>query len=194
MKFISLKHLKLFLALNLVSALKLLLALKKYAGPPVEIRGQAHSEGPKKLIADKSSGLRNEYLATAQIKFGDGCVAHLVASHLIPDGCGGLQGDGWDRMQLFGNDWGAAIQPNPRPFSVWDNEGSGYRWPMHLEIMQDHATGMLAEELRCFVGFCRGDPLPTGVAYEDGLTILDWISQLKASSSAAAAAASGGSC
>jgi predicted dehydrogenase len=114
-------------------------------------------------------------LALGQLRFGEGLVASLAASYLTPPG---MAPRGFDRMEVFGEGWSARISPNPRPIEVWDARAS---WPLALEILTDEtaATGMMAEELRCFCRVVRGrEPPPLGTTYEDGLQVQHWMDQL----------------
>ena len=87
---------------------------------------------------------------------------------------------GFDRMEVFGNGWGARISPNPRPIEVWDEQA---RWPMPLEIRADIGgpSGMMAEELRCFCRVVRGlETVPIGATFADALQVQRWMDQLVA--------------
>ena len=67
--------------------------------------------------------------------------------------------------------WSARINPNPRPIEVW---GEHATWPLALEIRADSAgaTGMMAEELRCFCRVVGGQQaVPVGVTYGDALQV-----------------------
>ncbi len=92
-----------------------------------------------------------------------------------------MAADGFDRLEVFGDDWMARIEPNPRPIQVWDDRA---HWPMGLEIRTGNGppSGMLAEELRCFCRVVRGlQPVPVGATFEDALRVQRWIEQLEAS-------------
>lgn len=117
-------------------------------------------------------------LAVAQMRWANGTVCLLTASFLTPEG---MPPDGFDRLEVFGEAWSARIQPNPRPLEVWDDRA---RWPAALEIYThaNNASGMLAEELRCFCRVVRGlEPVPLGASYQDALQVLRWVDQLEAS-------------
>jgi predicted dehydrogenase len=116
-------------------------------------------------------------LALAQLRWDDGAVASLAASFLTP---GGMPHDGFDRMEVFGHGFAARIEPNPRPFELWDDRAS---WPAALEIraVAGSPSGMLAEELRTFCRVVRGlEPVPLGASYADALTVQRWIERLEA--------------
>ncbi len=116
-------------------------------------------------------------LALAQLKWESGLVASFAASYLTPKG---MPPRGFDRMELFGAGWSARICSNPRPLEVWDQRA---RWPLALEILvgSDSATGMLAEELRCFCRVVRGvQPVPPGATYTDALQVQRWMERLEA--------------
>lgn len=116
-------------------------------------------------------------LATAQLQWADGPIASFAASYLTP---GGMPPRGFDRTEVFGTGWSARITPNPRPIEVWSEQAS---WPMALEIRTDTAgaTGMMAEELRCFCGVVRGiRPIPVGATYFDAIQVQQWMDKLAA--------------
>jgi predicted dehydrogenase len=114
-------------------------------------------------------------LAVAQLQWADGLLASFAASYLTP---AGMPPRGFDRMEVFGAGWSARINPNPRPIEVWDERAS---WPMALEIRADAAgaTGMMAEELRCFCRVVRGEQsVPVGATYGDALQVQQWMDRL----------------
>jgi len=114
-------------------------------------------------------------LAVAQLQWSDGLLASFAASYLTP---GGMPPRGFDRMEVFGTGWSARINPNPRPIEVW---GERAFWPMALEIRADAigATGMMAEELRCFCRVVQGQQsVPVGATYGDALQVQQWMDRL----------------
>jgi predicted dehydrogenase len=114
-------------------------------------------------------------LAVAQLQWSDGLLASFAASYLTPEG---MPPRGFDRMEVFGAGWSARINPNPRPIEVW---GERAFWPMTLEIRADAtgATGMMAEELRCFCRVVRGQQsVPVGATYGDALQVQQWMDRL----------------
>jgi predicted dehydrogenase len=118
-------------------------------------------------------------LGLAQLQWGDHTIATLAGSYMTPDGMG-LHG--FDRLEVFGDEWIARLSPNPRPFELWDDSA---RYPMNLEIQLDpiRPTGMLAEELRTFCRAVRGvEPVPVGATYEDALQVQRWIHELEVAS------------
>jgi len=115
-------------------------------------------------------------LALAQLKWSDGPVASFAASYLTPSG---MPPRGFDRTEVFGEGWASRILPNPRPLEVW---GTQAEWPFALEIRTDESgpTGMMAEELRCFLRVARGEqPVPVGATYQDALQVQNWMNQLE---------------
>ncbi|MCE9529794.1 MAG: Gfo/Idh/MocA family oxidoreductase [Planctomycetes bacterium] len=117
-------------------------------------------------------------LAVAQLQWSDGLLASFAASYLTPSG---MPPRGFDRMEVFGTGWSARINPNPRPIEVW---GERAFWPMPLEIRADAtgATGMMAEELRCFCRVVRGQQsVPVGATYGDALQVQQWMDRLASS-------------
>lgn len=116
-------------------------------------------------------------LALAQLGWNSGAVASLAASYLTPSG---MASRGFDRMEVFGQGWSARMSPNPRPFELWDERAS---WPLALEIRagETSATGMMAEELRCFCRVVRGlESVPTGATFFDALRVQAWMERLDA--------------
>jgi predicted dehydrogenase len=114
-------------------------------------------------------------LALAQLEWADGPIASFAASYLTP---AGMATRGFDRMEVFGDGWSARISPNPRPMEVWDAQAS---WPLALEIRASgaSATGMMAEELRCFCRVVSGQQaVPAGATYADALQVQSWLERL----------------
>jgi UDP-N-acetylglucosamine 3-dehydrogenase len=112
-------------------------------------------------------------LAVAQLGFEDGCLVKLTASFLTPEG---MPEDGFDRTEVFGEDWAARAMANPRPFQLWDSRS---RHPMTLELGCDQQSGMLAEQLRCFCRVVRGEQaVPVGASFEDAIQVQRWIERL----------------
>jgi len=117
-------------------------------------------------------------LALAQLHWDSGTVASFAASYLTP---AGMPPRGFDRMEVFGDGWSARISPNPRPIEVWDAQAS---WPLPLEIRSTggSASGMLAEELRCFCRVVRAEQqVPAGATFADALQVQAWMQRLAAS-------------
>jgi predicted dehydrogenase len=116
-------------------------------------------------------------LALAQMQWTGGPVAAFAASYLTPPG---MAPRGFDRMEVFGDGWSARISPNPRPIEVWTERAI---WPLALEIRTDAAgaTGMMAEELRCFCRVVRGlQGVPAGATYADAMQVQRWMDRLEA--------------
>jgi predicted dehydrogenase len=115
-------------------------------------------------------------LALAQLKWKHGPVASFAASYLTPNG---MPPRGFDRTEVFGDGWSARINPNPRPIEVWDETAC---WPMALEIRAEPsgATGMMAEEQRCFCRVVRGlQDVPLGATYADAIQVQQWMDKLE---------------
>lgn len=114
-------------------------------------------------------------LASARLTWDNGPVATFAASYLTPTG---MPPRGFDRMEVFGNGWAARINPNPRPIELWSEQAE---WPMALEIRAAPAgaSGMMAEEQRCFCRVVRGlQPVPVGATYADAIQVQQWMDQL----------------
>ena len=119
-------------------------------------------------------------LALAQLKWEHGPVASFAASYLTPSG---MPPRGIDYTEVFGAGWSARIVPNPRPIEVWSDQSE---WPMALEIRATDAgaTGMMAEELRCFCRVVRGvQEVPVGATYADAIQVQRWMSKLESRTS-----------
>lgn len=137
-----------------------------------------HRVDPVEFSAQYHRTPRGEIdVATAQLKWPNGLLATFTASYLTP---AGMPPRGIDRMEVFGEGWSARIEPNPRPIEVWAEQAG---WPLPLEIRVDHhgATGMMAEEQRCFYRVVRGlQSVPVGATYHDALQVQRWMDQLTA--------------
>lgn len=119
-------------------------------------------------------------LALAQLKWEHGPVASFAASYLTPSG---MPPRGIDRTEVFGEGWSAQIIPNPRPVEVWSDRAE---WPMALEIRAtaSGATGMMAEELRCFCRVVRGlQKVPIGATFTDAIQVQQWMNRLESCAS-----------
>lgn len=116
-------------------------------------------------------------LVLAQLHWPGGTLGSYTAAFMTPPG---MPGNGYDRMELFGDGWSARMQMNPRPIEVWDERAL---WPMPLEIRAEPTgpTGMMAAELRCFCRVARGlEPVPVGATYEDALQVQRWMDRIEA--------------
>ncbi|MGZ0173103.1 MAG: Gfo/Idh/MocA family protein [Planctomycetales bacterium] len=114
-------------------------------------------------------------LASARLTWDAGPIATFAASYLTPSG---MPPRGFDRMEVFGEGWASRINPNPRPIELWSKFAE---WPMALEIRADStgASGMMAEEQRCFCRIVRGQqPVPVGATFADALQIQEWMDRL----------------
>jgi predicted dehydrogenase len=121
---------------------------------------------------------RSINLALAELEWADGAWASLAASFLTPPG---LAGDGFDRLEVFGQGWAARMELNPRPLTIWSQRAE---WPLALEIDDNPAapSGWLAEELRHFCRVVRGQAaVPFGARFEDGVRIMGWMERLEQS-------------
>lgn len=114
-------------------------------------------------------------LASARLTWKDGPVATFAASYLTP---AGMPPRGFDRMEVFGDGWASRINPNPRPIELWSEHAE---WPMALEIRAapTGASGMMAEEQRCFCRVVRGQhPVPIGATFADAIQVQQWMDHL----------------
>ncbi len=111
-------------------------------------------------------------LVVAHLRWPGGTLASYTSAFMTPPG---MPGNGYDRLELFGDGWAARMQMNPRPIEVWDDRAL---WPMPLEIRAEPEgpTGMMAAELRCFCRVVRGlEPVPMGATYRDALQVQRWM-------------------
>jgi len=132
---------------------------------PESVRGSVHRtpEGEVDLVQ-------------AQLIWPDGMLASFTASFMAPPG---MPGNGYDRLELFGDCWAARMRMNPRPIQVWDEKE---HWPMALEIRAEPEgpTGMMAAELRCFCRVVRGlEGVPAGATYRDALQVQRWMQRVE---------------
>jgi predicted dehydrogenase len=114
--------------------------------------------------------------ATAELIWPGGACGSFAASFLTPPG---MPGDGFDRMEIFGEGWAARIALNPQPLELWTDKAT---WPIALDIHDDPASpsGWLAEELRHFCRVVRGQAsVPLGARYQDALQVQRWIETLE---------------
>jgi len=113
----------------------------------------------------------------ATLRWRDGRVATLESHWLVPPGGAS---DGWDRTEVFGDNYHAIVDTNPAPL-VWTGEKMD--WPQALEIgeIAGRPVGMLAEELRSFIALCKGESAPAGCRLEDALQLQQWMEKLLAS-------------
>ncbi|HEU5101544.1 MAG TPA: Gfo/Idh/MocA family oxidoreductase [Roseiflexaceae bacterium] len=117
-------------------------------------------------------------LALAELEWPGDVWGSFTASFLTPPG---MPGDGFDRLEVFGADWAARLELNPRPLTVWAERAE---WPLALDIHDDPAapSGWLAEELRHFCRVVRGRAtVPFGARYEDGVRLMAWLERLEQS-------------
>ena len=132
---------------------------------------------PQRFTAQVRRTAKGEIdLALVQLQWEEGIIASLEASFMTTPG---MAGDGFDRMEVFGEKWVSRLSPNPRPIEVWDDKAL---WPMPLEIRADPAgpSGMMAEELRCFCRVVRGiEPSPVGATYGDAIQVPRWLDRLE---------------
>ncbi len=131
---------------------------------PVEYSAQVH-RGPT----------GGHDVTLAQLRFEDGLLVSLTASFITPDG---MPGDGYDRMEVYGEGWAVRIEPNPRPIEVYDDKKT---WPLELELRPDPAapTGLLAEAQRRFLRVIRGEAeVPVGPSFHDAMRVQRWLERL----------------
>ena len=135
-------------------------------------------EEPERFEARQSKNAKGQIdCSWATLRWRDGRVATLQSHWLVPDGG---PSDGWDRTEVFGENYHAIVDTNPAPL-VWTNEKT--EWPQALEIgeIAGRPVGMLAEELRSFIALCNGGNAPAGCRLEDALQLQQWMEKLLAS-------------
>jgi len=132
---------------------------------PIRISGRLHPR--------KGGGFD---LAKAEIEWPSGAWGSFTASYLTPPG---MSGDGFDRLEVYGEEWAARLQLNPQPLQIWAERAE---WPLSLNVYPDPVapSGWLAEELRHFCRVVRGqaDP-PLGARFADALRIQSWLERLE---------------
>ena len=135
------------------------------------------SEEPSRFSAQYHRTENQEIdLATAQLQWESGPLATFAASYLTPEG---MPPRGFDRMEVFGAGWSARISPNPRPIELWDETRASWPLPLEIRAGAGGATGMMAEELRCFCRVVRGkQAVPAGATYTDALQVQVWMDKL----------------
>lgn len=117
-------------------------------------------------------------VAMANIHWANGTWGAFTASFLTPPG---MSEDGYDRIEVFGHDWAASLQLNPRPIQLWTNKTHS---PRTLDIHNDMnmPSGWLAQQLRCFCNVVQGKAsVPQGARYTDALMLMQWMDQLQQS-------------
>jgi len=135
-------------------------------------------EEPVQMEARQAKNAKGQIdCSWATLRWRDGRVATLQSHWLVPPG--GPE-DGWDRTEIFGNQYHAVVDTNPAPL-VWT--GEKVDWPQALEIgeIAGRPVGMLAEELRSFIALCQGQSAPSGCRLEDALQLQQWMETLLAS-------------
>ncbi|MBI3921353.1 MAG: Gfo/Idh/MocA family oxidoreductase [Armatimonadetes bacterium] len=124
------------------------------------------------LDATNSQGLADHAWGT--LRWDDGRVATFHSHWILPDGAAG---DGFDRVEVFGDRYVARVDTNPQNLTWTDDKVT---WPLCLEIssVEGRPTGMLAEELRSFLAACSGAPVPPGCRMEDAIQVQRWMDTL----------------
>ena len=154
------------LRLTMVHDLYLALALTK-ARPPERMSARMH----------RTAGGACD-LVLAEMRWPGGTWGSFTSSFLTPPG---MPADGFDRFEVFGQDWAARLALNPQPFELWTDRA---QWPIALNIDDNPASpsGWMAEELRHFCRVVRGkSSVPVGARYEDALMIQQWMQRLEES-------------
>jgi predicted dehydrogenase len=117
-------------------------------------------------------------LALAHLEWANGTWGSITASYLTPPGMGT---EGFDRLDVFGNEWAAQLRLIPQPIELW-GEKTEYPLTLNLDADPSAPSGWLAEELRHFCRVARGQAEPPyGARYTDALRIQGWLEQLEAS-------------
>lgn len=138
----------------------------------------ACGEEPESFEARQSKNAKGQIDSSwATLRWSDGRVATLESHWLVPKGGAS---DGWDRTEVFGENYHAVVDTNPAPL-IWTQEKT--EWPQALEIgeIAGRPVGMLAEELRSFIALCDGKSATAGCRLEDALQLQRWMEKLLAS-------------
>ena len=157
---------------------------------------QALTEGSEPVSFDCSYHRNRQGdvdIVIARLTFPSGTIASLTDSYAAPAGMNPgststTAATGFFRMELFGEGWALRTIPTPRPLEVFSEKAEA---PMRLELRASGggenatSTGMMAEELRCFLRVVRGQqPVPQGATFEDALQVQRWIEILHQSAMA----------
>lgn len=113
-------------------------------------------------------------MSWATLRWKDGRTVTLHCHMSLPDGC---PAEGWDSLEVFGEDFHSKVTTNPAPWT-WSEQST--TWPVNLEMSEIRGipVGMLAGALNAFLGVCRGQDVPEGCRAADALQIQEWIDQL----------------
>ena len=133
------------------------------------------NEEPEMFDALDSIGPHGRATFTwATLRWKDGRVATLHSHWILPPGA---PFDGWDRLEVFGNTYHAQVETNPQRIQ-WTQKKA--EWPIGLEIssIEGPPVGILAEELRSFIGACKGGPVADGCRIQDAIQVQRWIESL----------------
>ncbi len=114
-------------------------------------------------------------MSWAELRWADGRVATFHCHMMLPEG---VPAEGWDRVEVFGDDFYTQVTTNPSPW-IWTD--SRMRWPVNLEIHD--SGGMLAALLRDFLRASAHGRVRKGCRVEDALQVQNWIERLIASAS-----------
>ncbi len=114
-------------------------------------------------------------MAWAELRWADGRIATFHSHMMLPDG---VPAEGWDRVEVFGDDFYTQVTTNPAPW-IWAD--SRMEWPANLQISRSDT--LLATVLRDFLRAAADGHVTEGCRVEDALQVQDWIDQLKAAAS-----------
>ncbi len=121
-------------------------------------------------------------LALAQMKWGDGSLAHLQANFLIPDGIAG--GGNIDELSAACVGGVLRLTYESGNLTVF-REGKSTQIPIELPRSAGIASyfdDALRGELRAFIDLINGDAsIPVGARYRDACVIQEWIENFKKS-------------
>lgn len=109
-------------------------------------------------------------MSWASLRWADGRTATFQCHMMLPEGA---PAEGWDCLEVFGEDFYSRVVTNPAP---WTWTSSKTSWPVNLEI--DDGRGMLAELLQSFLLACEGRAVTKGCRVEDALQIQNWTERL----------------
>jgi predicted dehydrogenase len=125
--------------------------------------------------AESRNAMGRADMSWAELRWADGRIATFQCHMMLPEGA---PAEGWDRVEVFAQDFYSQTTTNPAPW-VWAD--SHMRWPMNLEIHD--SGGMLVALLRDFLRASVDGRIAKGCRVEDALQVQNWVEHLITSAS-----------
>ncbi len=128
-------------------------------------------EDPVKFRSTESRNTSGRVdMSWVELQWADGRIATFQCHTMLPEGA---PADGWDRLEVFGNNFYSELTTNPAPWQWMDEK---VQWPVNLEIHD--SGGMFVTMLRAFLQAVTDGQVPRGCRVEDALQVQDWIERL----------------